>query len=167
MIRTSDSERPTINRLRDRCESSLEEGRSERVRILMATHRTEACLTAPAPGRETSWNSAVVESLGLLRASLTQASERGESAGGLIADLKSEGSKYFHRVDRLQQEFSEMIRRCDATIEHLQSLGDNEAVDYSDIRQRITWLLTSLKHHQAREADLIYEAYGLDFRLGD
>ena len=96
-----------------------------------------------------------------------EATERGESAGGLISNLKAEGRKYFHRVERLQQEFGEMVRRCDATIEHLESQGDAEAIDYSDIRQRITWLLTSLKHHQSREADLVFEAYGLDLNVGE
>lgn len=42
------------------------------------------------------------------------------------------------------------------------SKGEQEPIDYADIRQRITWLLASLKHHQARGADLVYEAYGLD-----
>lgn len=167
MLKTTDAERPTVDHLRQQREFLLEEGRSERVRILMASHRTEACLAAPAPGRERAWKEAVFRALSLLRSSLTEASERGESAGGLVADLKSGNSRYFHRVDRLQQEFDEMIRRCDATLEHLRSQGADEAIDYSDIRQRITWLLTSLKHHQAREADLIYEAYGLDLGIGE
>lgn len=167
MSKTNGAHRGTVNRIQQLCESSLEEGRSERVRILMASHRAEACLTAPAPGRERQWLESVYQALSLLRTSLGEASELGESAGGLIAKLKSEGRMYFHRADQLQQEFDEMVRRCDATIEHLRSQGDTEAIDYSDIRQRITWLLTSLKHHQAREADLVFEAYGLDLGVGE
>lgn len=167
MSKTNGSNPRMSNRFATLQEVYLEEGRSERVRILMATHRAEAALTAPAPGREAQWKENVHQALSLVRASLGEASRRGESAGGLIADLKTVGSQYYHRVERLQREFDEMIRRCDATIEHLESQGDEELVDYADIRQRVTWLLTSLKHHQAREADLVYEAYGLDIGIGD
>jgi hypothetical protein len=31
--------------------------------------------------------------------------------------------------------------------------------DVADIRQRLAWLLTALRHQRARESDLIYEAY--------
>ena len=167
MSETNGTHRQVINRIADSQDALFEEGRSERVRILIASHRAEACLTAPAPAREPQWRDQVYQSLNLLRASLREASQRGESAGGLIADLKSTSDKYYHRVSRLQQEFDEMIRRCDATIEHLRSQGDEESIDYADIRQRVTWLLTSLKHHQAREADLVFEAYGLDIGIGD
>ncbi|QEF97455.1 hypothetical protein Mal15_14950 [Stieleria maiorica] len=167
MSKSNGTKRPPNDRLAALQETSLEEGRSERVRILMATHRAEACLTAPAPGREWDWKDGVYQALSLLRASLGEARQRGESAGGLIAELKVPGGKYYHRVDRLQQEFDEMIRRCEATIEHLRSEGAGESIDHADIRQRVTWLLTSLKHHQAREADLVYEAHGLDLSIGD
>ncbi len=167
MSSTNGTNRQFVNRIADSQDALFEEGRSERVRILMASHRTEAALTAPAPARESQWKNHVYQSLNLLRASLREASQRGESAGGLIADLKSVGEKYYHRVGLLQQEFDEMIRRCDAMIEHLRSQGHEESIDYADIRQRVSWLLTSLKHHQAREADLVFEAYGLDIGIGD
>ena len=32
-------------------------------------------------------------------------------------------------------------------------------VDFADIRQRLAWVLTALRHQRARESDLIYEAY--------
>ena len=36
--------------------------------------------------------------------------------------------------------------------------------DFTDIRQRLTWVLTGLRHQRARESDLIYEAYYDAFR---
>ena len=39
------------DRIADSQDALFEEGRSERVRILMASHRAEAALTAPAPAR--------------------------------------------------------------------------------------------------------------------
>ena len=31
--------------------------------------------------------------------------------------------------------------------------------DYDDLRHRLSWLLTALRHQRSRESDLIYEAY--------
>ena len=39
-----------------------------------------------------------------------------------------------------------------------------EALDFADIRQRLAWVLTSLRYQRARESDLIYEAYFDAFR---
>jgi len=35
---------------------------------------------------------------------------------------------------------------------------------FPDVRQRLAWLLTALRHQRARESDLIYEAYFEAFR---
>jgi hypothetical protein len=37
-------------------------------------------------------------------------------------------------------------------------------VDFADLRERLAWLLTALRHQRARESDLIYEAYYEAFR---
>jgi hypothetical protein len=45
------------------------------------------------------------------------------------------------------------------------ALGDElnaaagQAVDFTGIRQRLTWVLAGLRHQRARDSDLIYEAY--------
>ena len=36
---------------------------------------------------------------------------------------------------------------------------DEEGTDYADVRQRLSWMLTALRHQRARESDLLYEAY--------
>jgi hypothetical protein len=42
--------------------------------------------------------------------------------------------------------------------------SEDAVVDVSDIRQRLAWLLTGLRHQRARESDLIYEAYSAALR---
>jgi hypothetical protein len=37
-------------------------------------------------------------------------------------------------------------------------------VDFTDIRQRLAWVLAGLRHQHSRESDLIYEAYYDAFR---
>jgi len=37
-------------------------------------------------------------------------------------------------------------------------------VDVDDLRRRLAWLFTAVRHQRARESDLIYEAYHDAFR---
>ncbi len=37
--------------------------------------------------------------------------------------------------------------------------GQSDPVDFADLRERLAWLMTALRHQRARESDLIYEAY--------
>jgi hypothetical protein len=53
-------------------------------------------------------------------------------------------------------------RQLRETIASIRSELDDhpdENFDFSDVRQRLAWLLTALRHQRARESDLIYEAY--------
>ena len=50
MTKTNGARRGVTNRIQQLRETSLEEGRSERVRILMASHRTEAWLNSTGSG---------------------------------------------------------------------------------------------------------------------
>jgi hypothetical protein len=45
---------------------------------------------------------------------------------------------------------------------------DDDHTDFADVRQRLAWILTALRHERARESDLIYEAYfdAFDTELG-
>jgi hypothetical protein len=40
-----------------------------------------------------------------------------------------------------------------------------EPSDFADLRQRVAWVLTALRHVRARESDLLYEAYYDAFRI--
>jgi hypothetical protein len=48
-------------------------------------------------------------------------------------------------------------QNCSLGSELDEPYGDE--TDFADVRQRLSWLLTTLRHQQARESDLIYEAY--------
>jgi hypothetical protein len=42
---------------------------------------------------------------------------------------------------------------------------DLASPDVADLRQRLAWIVTALRHVRARESDLIYEAYYDAFKL--
>lgn len=45
------------------------------------------------------------------------------------------------------------------SLEHELDAAAGQAVDFTDIRQRLTWVLVGLRHQRAGESDLIYGAY--------
>jgi hypothetical protein len=51
-----------------------------------------------------------------------------------------------------------------AALEDELDAAAGQAVDFTDIRQRLTWVLAGLRYQRARESDLIYEAYYEAFR---
>ncbi len=52
-----------------------------------------------------------------------------------------------------------LLRQAIVSIRSELAAPDEAGSDYADIRQRLSWILTALRHHRARESDLIYEAY--------
>jgi len=56
------------------------------------------------------------------------------------------------------------LRETIASIRSELNGPSDETFDFSDVRQRLAWLLTALRHQRARESDLIYEAYFEAFR---
>jgi hypothetical protein len=42
--------------------------------------------------------------------------------------------------------------------------SQDAAPDFADLRQRLSWVLTALRHVRARESDLLYDAYYDAFR---
>jgi hypothetical protein len=39
--------------------------------------------------------------------------------------------------------------------------------EVGEIRQRLAWLITAIRHFQARESDLLQEAFCVDIGVGD
>ena len=53
----------------------------------------------------------------------------------------------------------EHLRQAITSVRAELARPDDDDTDYADIRQRLAWLLTAIRHQRARESDLIYEAY--------
>jgi hypothetical protein len=52
-----------------------------------------------------------------------------------------------------------------ATLRHEIAEHSDSGVDFADLRERLGWVLTALRHQRARESDLIYEAYYEAFKV--
>ena len=131
--------------------------RTDHDRTLTAMHDLEAALDAAAAGRESPWRSMVQSALMVLDDATSEECRNAARVDSLLSDIKRRQPRLRTRVRGLHTQF-EHLRRAIVSI-RAELAEDDDAIDYTDIRQRLAWLLTALRHQRARESDLIYEAY--------
>jgi ATP phosphoribosyltransferase regulatory subunit HisZ len=126
-------------------------------RTLMAMHKLEASLGNPAPGRQGPWRNEVRSALAVLSDATAQEAENSVAPDSLLSDIARTQPRLRNRVRALRLHY----RQLQESIASLQRelAEDDVPVDFADIRQRLAWALTGLRHQRARESDLIYEAY--------
>jgi len=143
--------------------AQIEARRLDQDRTLLAIHELEAALGAAAPTREARWHDTVLGALSVLGAATREESENAVRPDSLLSDIAFNQPRLRHRVRGLRAQY----RQLQDSIESLQrefEKPDDADVDVGDIRQRLAWVLTGLRHQRARESDLIYEAYYEAFR---
>jgi len=127
-------------------------------RTLAAMHELEAALGAAAPGRESSWRAAVLDALIVLDDATTEEYTNSTSYDSLLSDIKRTQPRLRTRVRGLRTQY-EQLRTTIMSIRSELTNPEDDRTDFADMRQRLAWLLTALRHQRARESDLIYEAY--------
>lgn len=135
--------------------------------LLDAMHRLEAALATAAPGREEVWRKRVAAELATLRNVLSTHVASTESRKGMFVDVESIEPALHHRIERLRHEHADLLRQAESLETHLAPSAPGHPFNFHDVRQRAGWLLTALRHHQALEADLVFELYDSDVGVGD
>ena len=138
--------------------SSLDAHQADQDRTLDAMHSLERALSDAAPGREEDWRAAVLGALSVLDSATADELANSERPDSLLSDLAHRQPRLRNRTRALRLQYAKL---CD-TIDSLRHEIEDHAVagtDYADLRQRVGWVLTALRHQRARESDLIYEAY--------
>ncbi len=140
----------------------ISERQVDQDRTLEAMQRLEAALGAAAPGREGRWRDEVRGALAVLGTTTAQEATNAAAPDSLLSDVARTQPWLRNRVRGLRIQY----RQLQEAIASLQGeLNESEGtVDFADIRQRLAWVLTGLRHQRARESDLIYEAYYDAFR---
>src|SRR5688500_18033687 len=130
-------------------------------RTLAAMHRLEAALGAAAtPGRQAPWRRDVIAALDVLADVTSLEEANAHQPDSLLSDVKRTQPRLRSRVRGVQAQYRQLRRTLDELREEFTQAADVEGeIDVADIRQRLAWLLTALRHQRARESDLIYEAY--------
>jgi hypothetical protein len=129
-------------------------------------HELEAALGAAAPGRESSWRAAVLAALVVLDEATDDEYANASDPDSLLSDIRRTQPRLRTRVRGLRTQYAHLRQTITSMRAELTKPDDD--IDYADVRQRLAWLLTALRHQRARESDLIYEAYydAFDTELG-
>jgi hypothetical protein len=132
-------------------------------RTLVAMHELEEALATAAPAREARWVETVLSALLVLGDATRDEAENAERPDSLLSDVAFNQPRLRSRVRGLRTQYRQLQQSIDTLRGEFEEAGD-APVDFADIRQRLAWLLTALRHQQARESDLLYEAYYEAFR---
>ena len=142
--------------------AGLEARQADQDRTLAGMHRLEAMLAAAAPGREDQWRREVLAALVILEEATAEEADNAQAADSLLSDLARTQPWLRNRVRAVRLHYQQLRHSLVSLRQELEEA--TEITDYADIRQRVTGVLSSLRHQRARESDLIYEAYFDAFR---
>ena len=134
-------------------------------RTLLAMQHLETALASAAPRREQAWRAGVCAALDVL-AEHGAASEarNAELPDSLLSDIARNQPWLRNRVRGLRLHYRQLQDTIASLRDELNEHGDTLA-DFADLRQRLSSVLSGLRHQRARESDLIYEADHLCVRL--
>jgi hypothetical protein len=141
----------------------IERRRLDQDRTLLAMHELEAALAAAAPTREARWHETVLGALTVLSEVMREEAENAQQPDSLLSDIAFNQPRLRNRVRRLRTQYLQLQETIDSLANEF-AAPDDAVPEVADIRQRLAWLLTGLRHQRARESDLIYEAYYEAFR---
>jgi len=135
----------------------LQTHRDDQDHTLAAINQLEAALATAAFGRQAPWYDTVVAALKALEAAMIEEqSNIDDPAESLLSDIERTQPRLRHRVRGARAQYRDLRQRIHALG---RELTDHDDIDVTDLRNRLAWLLTALRHQRARESDLIYEAY--------
>lgn len=132
-------------------------------RTLLAMQQLEDALASAAPRRERPWLAEVRRTLTVLGEAAAEEASNAAEPDSLLSDIARTQPWLRNRVRGLRIHYGQLRDGIAALCQELDA-QPGPAVDFTDIRQRLAWVLAGLRHQRARESDLIYEAYYDAFR---
>jgi len=145
-------------------QQSVDEDRRNRDALVEAMHRLDLAWMAPQCGRPGPWRQLLSERLQEVCRLLEEHARQLESPQGLMSQIAQQEPRLLDRIEQLRREHRELV----ASARELQQLVDQEpAEDPLRLRREVERFLKTLREHNARENDLIYEALETDIGVGD
>jgi hypothetical protein len=135
--------------------------REERRIALHALHVLEYALSAPAPRRHRTWLHRVATAIDALHAALQTQLHTDGLPMGLLDEIALSNPSYLAPIQRLRQDVFDLTIAVASLREQIE-LDPAIENDPDDVRNRLAALTQQFRQHQAREADLVYDATGLD-----
>jgi hypothetical protein len=142
--------------------------RADDDQTLAAIHELERALAQAASGRELAWGASVIDALHHLIEATATEQANADQPESLLSDIARTQPRLRSRVRGLRAQYRQIRNALTALVDEL-GQPEEQLRDFGDVRQRLSWILTALRHQQARESDLIYEAYheAFDANLDD
>lgn len=135
--------------------------RAERRIALHALHVLEYALTAPAPRRHRTWLHRVTVAIDALHTALQAQLHATDDSLHLLDEIALSNPSYLTEIQRLGKELLDLTIAAASLREQIEPDPAIE-INPADIRERLGALTRQFRQHQAREADLVYEATGLE-----
>lgn len=132
------NDQPQLPDLQCRC---AEQCHADNDRRLLATQQLEAALGAGAPRREQAWLAAVRDAMPVLAA----AAHEEASNASLLSDVARTQLWLRNRVRGLRIYYGQLRDGISGLDQYLAGHA-GQTVDFTDIRQRVTWALAGLRH---------------------
>jgi hypothetical protein len=132
---------------------------AKRQTALHAIHVLEYALNAPAPRRHRTWLHRVTVAIDALHNALQVQLPKDGDPIGLLDEIALSHPTYIPRIQRLQNELLDLTIAAASIREQIEP-DPTIDVNPPEIRDRLAALTKQFREHQAREADIIYEAVG-------
>ena len=143
-------------------QTALDVSRGDRDRALDAMHALEAASATAGPGREQEWRDALTIALEHLAGAIAEQQASYADPESLMAQLAQDDPRLRTWVRQLHHRWSGLASATRDLAVDLRAANAAGSRSIDDIREQVRWLSAALQHHRAREADLIFEALGVD-----
>jgi hypothetical protein len=153
---TKPSQRPALTPSQ---RAGLATRRTDQDRTLDAIHRLEAALGSAAPGREGNWQAEVRTALTNLDEAMLEEQHNADQFESLLSDIARTQPRLRNRVRGLRSQYRQVRDTIETLRDEVGARREENHPDSVDLRQRLAWLLSALRHQRSSESDLIYEAY--------
>ena len=150
-------------------DAAVKASRDDRARMLKAMSALEASLAAGAVTRQQDWKARVMTTLGVLEEAMKAQTRELDSGTGVLAEILDTAPRFERQVRQLRDHYSDLVRQIHSLREQFTNAGNggSETPDVAEIRQRLAWLITAIRHFQGRESDLLQDAFSVDIGVGD
>ena len=140
------------------------ESRWTREQMLSAMRTLDQALAKPTPNREPAWRSQVLQALGTLEDVMLRQATELECEDSTFAAIARDQPRLISRIQQLREQYRDLVQQIHSLYEQLSAVDLPET---GEIRQRLAWILTAIRHFQSKETDLIFEALSLDIGAAD
>jgi hypothetical protein len=136
--------------------------RADRDRTLGAIRDLEVALGRAAGGE--GWVTEIGSSLRALTEAMSEEQRELQRPDSLLTMISAERPRRFGpRVRGIKEQYADIARQLGSLRRELEASGD--MTDSGELRHRAAWIIRALHNCRNRQADLVFEALGVD--LGD